>query len=467
MKRDRYDLVIIGMGSGGTVAAEFAAEHLGLRVAAVERARIGGDCLWTGCVPSKALIASARAVYAMRGGPNDEVDVASVWRRIASVQADIAATDDDPERFRRMGVELIEGDAVVTGPKEVTVGERVLSTRFVLVCTGSRPAIPPVDGIDDVDLLTSENLFTLERPPASLVVIGGGPIASEISQALNRLGVDVTMVEMADRLLARDEPEHAARLLETLRSEGVDVRLGRTARTVRTDDGMVVVTLDGDETLTAAGLFAATGRVPNTAALGLERLGIESTPTGVVVDDRSRTSIRSIYVVGDANGRPDFTHTAAYDASMAVRDMFFPGRGRAPELVPWCTFTDPEVAHVGLTEAEAVEQHSHVEVYRHELTDSDRARADGATGGEIMIITARGRIVGGHAICPHAGEIIHEITLAMHARVGLFDLSQMVHVYPTLSTGIGQLAAEAGYRKARRWRFLARLGRARAGRLRR
>jgi pyruvate/2-oxoglutarate dehydrogenase complex dihydrolipoamide dehydrogenase (E3) component len=467
----RYDLVIVGMGSAGTVAAEFAAEQLGLRVAAVERERVGGDCLWTGCVPSKTLLASARAVHESGRPEGFDVDLESVWRRIAAVQEEIADTDDDPERFRRMGVELVEGDAVVTGPHEVTVGERVLPTRFVLVCTGSGPAVPPVGGIDDVDVLTSENIFTLDQPPRSLVLLGGGPIGCEISQALTRLGIDVTLVEMADRLLARDEPSHAARLLGILRAEGVDVRLGRTAERVErvppADGGSegVMITLDDGETISAAGLFVATGRVPNTTTLGLERLGIDTRPV-VTVDDRSRTSVRSVYVVGDASNRPDFTHVAAYDAVLAVRDMFLPGRGRAPEVVPWCTFTDPEVAHVGLTAAEAIDRHGadRVEVLRHDLTHSDRARTDGITAGEIAIVTARGRVVGGHAICPHAGELIHELALAIHIRLRLNDLAQMVHVYPTLSTGIGQLAAQSGYRTARRYRWLARVGRLRAGR---
>lgn len=466
---DRYDLVIIGMGSGGTVAAEFAARRLGLRVAAVERARVGGDCLWTGCVPSKALVASARAAHRMATSGDvavdaapAEIDPARIWRRIGEVQARIATTDDDPERFRSMGVDLIEGEGVVTGPHEVNVGGRSLTTRYVLVCTGGRPAVPAIAGIDEIEVLTSENVFTLDRPPGSLVVVGGGPVACELSQALNRIGVDVTMIEMADRLLARDEPRHADRLLDLLRAEGVDVRLGRTVQRIERGGDGVRVELDTGEHVTAERLLAATGRVAATASLGLEQLGIECSAAGVTVDRRSRTSVSSIYVVGDANARPNFTHTAAYDAGFAVRDMFFPGRARPADVVPWCTFTDPEVAHVGLTEAEAIDRHGakRVDVHRHDLADSDRARTDATTGGEIAIVTARGgRIVGAHAICPHAGELIHELTLAIHAGLTMVDLSRVIHVYPTLSTGIGRLALEAAAEKGRRYRFLARIGR--------
>ncbi len=465
---DRYDLVVIGMGSAGTVAAEFAAEQLGLRVAAVERARIGGDCLWTGCVPSKTLLASAKTAHTVRhashlaiGAGEPNVDLSAVWRRIAAVQAEIAATDDDPDRFRRLGVELITGEAAVTGPKEVTVGDRTLTTRYTLVCTGSRPLVPPIDGLADIDFLSSENLFEISRPPDSLVVVGGGPIACEIAQALNRLGVEITMVEMADRLLPSDDPEHARRLLGILRNEGVEVRLGAMATKVRKGGDGVNVSLDGGGKVTAQGLFVAAGRLPNVEPLGLDRLGVEIGRGGVVVDEHSRTSVPTVYAVGDAAGRALFTHVAAYDAVLAVRDMFFPGRGTAPSIVPWCTFTDPEVAHVGLTEAEAIERHGKrkVEVRRRDLEHSDRARADNTTDGEIAIVTAGGTIVGGHAICAHAGELIHELALAIRVGLKLSDLAEMIHIYPTLSTEIGRLASDPGYETARRYRVLAKAGR--------
>ena len=469
---DQYDLVIIGLGSGGTIAAEFAAGELGLRVAAVERDRIGGDCLWTGCVPSKALLASARVAHTVReahhfgvdaGEP--QIDLTAVWGRIKTVQASIAATDDSPDRFRELGVELIHGTARVTGYRQVTVatddGDRVLDTRFVLVCTGSRPAIPPVPGLAEVEVLTSENLFELERPPPSLVMIGGGPIASELAQGMVRLGVPTTVIEMAHRLVPRDEPELADRLGRILREEGVDLHLATTATGVSPGgDGVVVETDEGEHT--AAGLLVATGRIANVDTLGLDRFGIPAGPNGVEVDGRNRTLVPTIYVVGDAAaGRPRFTHTAAYDAALAVRDMFFPGRGAPPQLVPWCTFTDPELAHVGLTAAEARERYGSraVSVHRHELADNDRARADGTTDGLLMVVTARDRIVGAHALAPGAGELIHELALAMRVGVDLDELGELVHVYPTLSTGIGRLAADRAMDTARRYRAVARLSR--------
>ena len=465
---DEFDLVVIGMGSAGILAAELAAHDLGLRVAAVDRSRFGGDCLWTGCVPSKTLLASARVAHTVRTaalfGVNvaeSSIDLDAVWRRIAAVQAEIARTDDNPDRFRDLGVEVIEGEAVVTGPREVTVGGRVLRTRFTLVCTGSRPFIPPIDGIADIDILTSENLFEIERPPESLIVVGGGPMACETSQALQRLGVAVTMIERGPRLLANDLPDHGDLIAKILRSEGVDVRLGSTVVEARTGgSGVEVWTAAGDRA-TAAGILVAVGRTPNAQSLGLDRLGIEITERGVEVDERNRTIVPTIYAVGDVTGRATFTNVAAYDAALALRDMFLPGGGTPRALVPWCTFTDPEVAHVGVTEAEAVERHGRrkTAVHRRSIAASDRARADGVTEGEIVIVTASGRIVGAHAICPHAGEVIHELALAVQGRLKLSKLTKLMHIYPTYSTVTGQIAGDHAIRAAHKVRALAKVGR--------
>lgn len=472
--RQQFDLVVIGMGSAGTLAVELAAQDLGLRVAAVERGRIGGDCLWTGCVPSKALLASARVAHTVRhaaafgvdAGGEPHVDLDAVWRRITSVQAEIAATDDSPDRFRAMGAELVIGEARITGPREVTVataeGDRVLATRFVLVCTGSRAAVPPIAGIDSVPFLTSDHLFELDRPPESLVILGGGPIAVELGQGLQRLGVATTLVERERRLLPREEPDLAERLALVLQREGVGLRLGVAAERISAaGDGVAVELADGTVER-AKGLLVATGRVANVDALGLDALGLEVGPEGVHVDGRSRTHVPTIYAVGDAAaGRPPFTHTAAYDAAAAIRDMFFPGRGLAPALVPWCTFSDPELARVGLTAAEARAVHGErsVTVHRHELHHVDRARADGATDGLLIVVAVRRRIVGAHLLAPGAGELVHELALAMKAGFGLGELAQFVHVYPTIATGVGRIAGDHAISRARTLRSIAKLGR--------
>jgi pyruvate/2-oxoglutarate dehydrogenase complex dihydrolipoamide dehydrogenase (E3) component len=467
-----YDLVIIGLGSGGTLAAEFAAGELGLHVAAVERGRIGGDCLWTGCVPSKTLVASARVARTVRTAErfgvrtgDVVVDLPAVWRRIRSVQEDVATTDDSPERFRDLGIDLVAGTGRVSGYRQVTVdtehGAVELNTRFILVCTGSRPSMPAIPGLSEVEVLTSENLFELDRPPATLAMIGGGPIATELAQSMVRLGVPTTVIEMAHRLVPRDEPELADRLGQILRAEGVDLHLATTATAVRPGgDGVVVETTEGVHS--AAGLLVATGRTANVEHLGLDRLGIPTTPAGVEVDGRNRTLVPSIYVVGDAAaGRPRFTHAAAHDAVLAVRDMFLPGRGVPAQLVPWCTFTDPELAHAGLTAAEARERHGQraVHVYRHELAHNDRARADGTTEGLLLVVTVKDRIVGAHALAPAAGELIHELALAIRFGVGIDELSELVHVYPTIATGFARIGADRSYATARRYRPIARLSR--------
>lgn len=469
-RAERYDLVVVGMGSGGMVAAEFAAS-LPLRVAVVERDRVGGECLWTGCVPSKALLASAKVAHTVRhadrwgiSAAEPDIDTAAVWARVRAVQDEVAATDDNAERFEALGIEVVRGEARLAGPNTVVVGERSLSSRFVLLCTGSRPATPPIEGLDEVGFLTNETVFTLDRAPTSLVMIGGGPIAVELAQAMVRLGVPTTVLERGPGILPRDEPELVATLDQLLRGEGVDLRTGVDVERVATTSGSKVV--EGTEQgrpgrWEAQEILVATGRQPNVESLGLDDAGVETTPKGVVVDDRMRTSLPSVYAAGDVAGAPLFTHAAGHEAVRAVRDMFFPGRGRVSELIPWCTFTDPELAHVGLTAAEARERHGDdVEVHRLALAHSDRARAEGHAEGAIVVVTAKGTIVGGHILAPGAGELIHELALAVRDELALGALASLVHVYPTLATSVGQLGAQAAFNSARRWSPLLRSTRA-------
>jgi pyruvate/2-oxoglutarate dehydrogenase complex dihydrolipoamide dehydrogenase (E3) component len=462
-----YDLIIVGMGSGGMVAAEFAAT-LDLKVCVAERDRVGGDCLWTGCVPSKALLASARVAHHMRTAGafgiepvEPRIDTAKVFERVRAVQRSIATTDDDPERFRAMGLELRLGQAAtLTGPHSVRVGDDELSSKHILLCTGSRPAEPAIDGLAVAGFLTSESLWEIERAPASLLVIGGGPIAIELSQAFRRLGTTVTVLQRGERVLPRDEPELVDRLVTRLRGEGVEVRLRADAQRVALEHGLKVVhgTDDGAPARWAAEeLLVGVGRRPNVDGLGLERLGIEVTPHGVKVDDRSRTSVPSIYAVGDLAGRHLFTHSAASEGVKAIRDMFFPGKGRFDSLVPWATFTDPELAHAGLTVAEARERHrDDVEVWRMELAHSDRARADGTEDGLVLVVCAKRRIVGAHILAAAAGELIQELAGAIERGIKFSDLASQIHVYPTMSTSIAQLAAEAAFEGAQRYKWLVR-----------
>jgi pyruvate/2-oxoglutarate dehydrogenase complex dihydrolipoamide dehydrogenase (E3) component len=290
-----------------------------------------------------------------------------------------------------------------------------------------------------------------------VVIVGGGPIAMEMAQGLNRLGVRITLLEREDRLLGRDEPELVDIVASRLAREGVEIRTGVDIERVTTGDGVKTLHAGG-ETWQAEEIFVAAGRTPNVDGLGLEEAGVEVTKAGIRTDERLRTSVSSIYAAGDVAGRHLFTHSAGYEAAMAVRDMFFPGKGKADELVPWCTFTDPELAHAGLTSKEAIDKHGEddVQVHRATLDHSDRARADGSEDGAILLVTAKDKLVGAHIAAASAGEMIHECVLAIREGMKLRDLSKMVHVYPTLSTQIGLLAAQAQYNRAERLKWLVR-----------
>ncbi|MGH2686573.1 MAG: dihydrolipoyl dehydrogenase family protein, partial [Actinomycetota bacterium] len=357
----------------------------------------------------------------------------------------------------------VHGHARVAGPNAIDVDGRRLDTRFILLCTGSRPAEPRIDGIHDAGYLTSESLFEIERAPRSLTIIGGGPIAIEMAQAFVRLGVATTVLQRGPTILPRDEPELVRTLTTRLLDEGVALRL--EVDTTRVSVGPDGKSVHGNErgrpaAWTAEELLVAVGRRPNVEGLGLEEVGVAVGDRGIEVDTRMRTAVPSIYAAGDVAGRFLFTHAAGYEAVRAVRDMFFPGKGTVTDFVPWCTFTDPELAHAGMTIAEAEAAHGgDVEVWRMGLDRSDRARADSAASGAVVVVTAKGRLVGAHVLAPSAGEIIHELALGISKGMKLNDLAGLIHVYPTLSTSVGQLAAEAAYAGARRFRWLIRRAR--------
>jgi pyruvate/2-oxoglutarate dehydrogenase complex dihydrolipoamide dehydrogenase (E3) component len=454
-----FDVVVVGLGSAGMTAVD-AALRLGASVCAVERDRVGGDCLWTGCVPSKSLLAAAKAAHTIRhagalGLPEvalPPVDTAAVLARVRAVQDDLAATSDSPDRMVERGATLLHGRARLVSPTAVEVeGHGRAEGRHVVLCPGSRPAPPPWD-----DVLVVDALWELERLPASLVVVGGGPIGVETAQACARLGVRVTLLERGPRLLAKDEPELAGRLRRVLEAEGVEVA---TAVDVAAVEGGRRVTAADGRSWEAEAVLAALGRQPRLEDLGLEQVGVEHTARGIVTDGALRTSVPTVWAAGDAAGRFLFTHSAGVEGARAVRNALFPGTEDDDLLVPWCTYTDPELAHVGQTAAEAREQHGarHVEVHLHELADSDRARAEGHTAGALLLVTAKGRLVGGHALAPAAGELVGELALAIRQGLRLRDLAGVVHAYPTYGLGLQQLGADAAYAAARRWRWTRRL----------
>ncbi|CAB4892376.1 unannotated protein [freshwater metagenome] len=329
-----------------------------------------------------------------------------------------------------------------------------------MLCTGSRPAVPEIEGLREAGFYSSETLFELDAPPTSMVIIGGGPMGTEMAQAFVRLGIHTTLLQRAPAILRREEPALAQILSAKLRREGVDLHVNATPIGVSTSGASRTVhtMIDGVEhEFSAEGILLAAGRVPNIDGLGLAEVGIEVGDAGIQVDGRGRTAIRSIYAVGDVADRFRFTHAAGHEGVRAVRDMFFPGKGGAEEFVPWCTFTDPELAHAGLTIAEAEARFGDdVDVWRLDLAHNDRARAEAATDGSIVVVTTKGRVVGAHILAPAAGEMIHELALAIRHDMKIGDIAALVHIYPTLATSIGQVATDSTYERAQKLRWLVR-----------
>lgn len=457
MTRTRtHDLIVVGGGTAGLVTAAGSA-GIGARVALIERDRLGGECLWNGCVPSKALIAAARAAHEARGADRfgvtsagASVDFGRVMRWVHAAQQRIAP-HDSPERFRGLGVEVIEGEARFTGERTLTVDGRVLSAPRIVIATGSRPAVPPIEGLDRVPYLTNETIFSLERRPATLLVLGGGPIGLELAQAFARLGSSVHVLEAGARLLPREDHEIVERLAACLRADGVTLHLGATiTRAERTAGGAVRLidrtgsTYDGDE------LLVATGRSPRLDTLELSRGGVDSGRDGIAVTESLATTAEGVWAAGDCVGPLRFTHVADYQARLVVRNAFFPLHGAADySVVPWVTYTDPELAHVGMTEQEARAAHGDaVRIWRRPFDEVDRAITDGHTGGLVKLVTiGRGKIVGGHILGHGAGNMIGEITLAMKHGISAQALGNTIHPYPTYPEAIRH-AAE-GYTKSR------------------
>ena len=437
------DICVIGAGSAGlTVAA--AAAAFGVSVVLVERAQMGGDCLNTGCVPSKALLAAARHVQTIReardfgivaGAP--EINFAAVMAHVREVIASIEP-NDSAERFTGLGVTVLRGQARFTDRQGLMVeGSEVRARRFV-VATGSRAAIPPIENIDAVPYLTNETIFELRRCPGHLIIVGAGPVGLEMAQAFRRLGSEVTVLE-ADRALARDDPELSALLLESLRSEGIDIREGATVTRVgrRGRSGVRVTLGEGRQAAHIDGthLLVAAGRQPVLDNLGLKDAGVAFDKSGIKVNSRMRTRNRRIYAIGDVAGGPQFTHWAGYQAGLVVRSILFRFGGKLRrDVLPWVTFTDPELAHVGLTEAEARRRHRRIQVLRWPFSENDRAQTERSTRGVVkVIVSGTGRILGAEILGRDAGELIAPYVLAVGGRMSVKIFASGVFPYPTRS----------------------------------
>ncbi len=449
-KFDR-NLVVIGAGSAGLVAAYIAAA-VKAKVTLIEKDKMGGDCLNTGCVPSKALIKSARLIaQAKRAGEfglkamQVEFDFADIMERVQRVVRAVEP-HDSAERYTKLGVECVRGEARITSPWTVEVksetGMRALTTRAIVIAAGARPFVPPIPGLAEAGCLTSDSVWDLRVLPPRLVVLGGGPIGCELAQCFARFGSRVTQVEMLPRILAREDPEISALVTRQFREEHIDVRVDHKATRVLREGGekLLVCEHGGKEIrIPFDELLCAVGRVANTAGYGLEELGIDLTRARTVgTNEYLQTLYPNIYACGDVAGPYQFTHTASHQAWYAAVNALFGGvrKFRADySVIPWATFTDPEVARVGLNETEATEKNIAYDVTHYAIEDLDRAIADGETKGVVKVLTVPGRdrILGATIAAEHAADLVVEFIMAMRHGIGLNKILATIHIYPTLS----------------------------------
>jgi pyruvate/2-oxoglutarate dehydrogenase complex dihydrolipoamide dehydrogenase (E3) component len=468
------DICVIGAGSAGLLTTAGAAQ-LGAATVLIERGKMGGDCLNYGCVPSKALLAAAKTAAICReagrfgvtiGEP--EIDFPAVMRHVHEVIATIAP-NDSTARYEGLGATVIHASARFIGPDEVAAGDRRIRARRFVVATGSAPGAPPIPGLDRVPFLTNETIFDNTQRPDHLIVIGGGPIGMEMAQAHARLGARVTVLEAA-QALAKDDPELTALLRNRLLAEGIAIRERvKIERIEQGSEGIAAVLggEQGEERITGSHLLVAAGRRPNVADLDLEKAGIQHGRQGIVVDARLRTTNRRVFAIGDVAGGPQFTHVAGYHAGIVIRNALF----RIPAKVdyralPWVTYTDPELAHVGLAEAAARDRHGNdIAILRSSFHENDRAQTERTTHGLVKVVTRKnGRILGASILGPHAGELIHPWVLAIGQGLRVKAMAGMIAPYPTLGEA-GKRAAGSFYlpklfspRMKSLVRLLARLG---------
>ncbi len=445
MSKPEFDIVVIGGGAGGLVVAA-GGSALGAKVALVEKHKLGGDCLWYGCVPSKTLIKSARIAYEMGhaqrwalNASDPRPDLAKVMERVRQVIAGIEP-NDSPERFRGLGVDVTFGSGKFISPDAFEVGGRRLTAKTFVIATGSRPAVLPIPGLDSIPYLTNETVFDLREPVPSLIVVGSGPIGSELTQAFRRLGSEVTVVDIAPAILPREDPDLAAVIFRQLLEEGVRYHFETSILKASGAPGALALTIKGKDgalrTLTGSHLLLAAGRRANIEDLGLEAAGVRVEKGRIVVDEKLRSSNPRIFVIGDVAGGYQFTHVAEHHAGIVLRQAIFRLWWAKPStVIPWCTYTDPELARVGLSETEAKEQKIAHQVYRFPFEEIDRARAEGETEGFAKFVTdPKGKLLGAAIVGPHAGELLAESVLALAKGMNVKEISSVIHTYPTLAS---------------------------------
>jgi pyruvate/2-oxoglutarate dehydrogenase complex dihydrolipoamide dehydrogenase (E3) component len=447
-----YNLVAIGAGTAGLISAVGTA-GLGGKAALIERHLMGGDCLNVGCVPSKCLIRPARLAAEMRNAadfgltPSEirKEDFPNVMARLRRIRATISK-NDSAKRYTEKGVDLFMGEGRFTGRNTIEVGGQVIRFKKAVITTGARALHPDTPGLKEAGFLTNETVFNLTERPDHLIVIGGGPIGCELAQAFRRLGSQVTIIQRS-HFLPREDAEASALLAEVFKRDGIEVLLNTTVKEVSVEGGMKTVFVEqAGKTRSIVGdrILVGIGRVPNVEHLGLEAAGVEYDPRkGVLVDDHLRTSNPKIFAAGDCCMMYKFTHAADAAAQIVIQNSMFAGRKKLSALnMPWCTYTDPEIAHVGMYQPQAEEQGIETDSYRVALAENDRAQADGETDGFVKVVVKKGtdKILGATIVAAHAGEMINEISVAMAGGMGLGKLGAVIHPYPTQSEAVKRIA---------------------------
>ncbi len=454
VERIDTDICIIGGGSGGLSVAA-GASQMGAPTVLIERGKMGGDCLNYGCVPSKSLLAAGHHAAAAGEAPEFGVDMAAPEVAFKRVNAHVhgvigaIAPHDSVERFEGLGVNVIQGAARFTGPRSVAVGDKEVHARRIVIATGSRAFVPPIPGLDDTPHFTNENIFDNTVLPDHLIVVGGGPIGLEMAQAHRQLGAQVTVLELFS-IMPKDDPELVSVVRQRLDDDGIDIREGvKIARVERDGDGIaVVLDAEGGETRVAGShLLIAAGRRPNVQGMDLEKAGIAYSDKGIEVDARMRTTNKKVFAIGDVAGGLQFTHVAGYHAGVVIRNALFRMPAKADHsAVPWVTFTDPELAQVGMSESVARDVHGDdLRILRWSFDENDRAQAERRTEGKVKVVTTqKGQILGAGIVGKNAGELIHPWVLAMSAGLKIGAMAQYIAPYPTLGE-VGKRAAGSFY----------------------
>jgi pyruvate/2-oxoglutarate dehydrogenase complex dihydrolipoamide dehydrogenase (E3) component len=458
-----YDVLVIGGGAAGLTAAGIAA-NFGAKTMMVERDRLGGDCTWTGCVPSKTLIKAASVLHNAAESKKygldidlGEIDASKIMKHVDKVRREVYEDADKPEIFEAMGIDVEAGEASFLDRHRVKIVngkglEREISAKYIFICSGARAFVPPIEGIEDVDVLTNESMFEINNLPDKLLIVGAGPIGTEMAQSFNRLGSEVHVLDMARRIQINDDEELAGMLLESLKSEGIHYNLGVGVNKIeKTEKGVRVYYKKGENqsSIEANSVLMATGRRANISSLNLEAAGIKTWKGGVEVDEKCRTNISNIYAIGDVTGRFQFTHMCEHMAKIAATNALIKVPMKIDvKHVPWVTYTDPELGHVGATEKQLNERGVSYEVYRFPFSKIDRAITDGQTTGLIKVFAKKwnGKILGASILGAHAGEMISQYALAMKNGVTLRNFADTIHPYPTYGLG-ARRAADQWYIK--------------------